>query len=107
MGNKKRYNGAFKLEVVELTRQPGKTVAGVAKEMGVPWKTVAGWVNRYNKRGPSALLGEGSGGYVRSEKANLSPEQAEIQLLKKEVEILRQEREILEKATAFFVKESR
>lgn len=106
METKKRYDGAFKLEVVELTRQPGKTVAGVAKEMGVPWKTVSGWVNRYNKKGPSAFV-EGSGGYVRSEKATLSPEQAEIQRLRKEVEILRQEREILKKATAFFARESR
>jgi len=36
MGSKKRYDSASKLEVVELTRQPGKTVAGVAKEMDVP-----------------------------------------------------------------------
>ena len=43
---------------------------------------------------------------MRSERSNLSPEQAEIQRLGKEVEILRQEREVLKKAMVFFAKES-
>jgi len=28
-----------------MTPQPGKTVAGVAKELGISWKTVSGWVH--------------------------------------------------------------
>jgi len=33
MGDKRRYDRAFKLEVVHLTRQPGKTVTDVSSEI--------------------------------------------------------------------------
>lgn len=59
MGNKRSYVGAYRLEVVQMTRQPGKTVAGVAKELGIPWKTVSGWVYRWNKHGTQRLWNPG------------------------------------------------
>jgi transposase len=110
MGNKRSYETAYKLEVVQVTRQPGKTVAGVAKEMGIPWKTVAGWVNRWNKRGAAAFLEPSPSQRVsQTQRRPLNAEQLEQenQRLRRENEILRQEREILKKATAFFAKELR
>jgi transposase len=106
MRNKRSYDAAYKLEVVQMTRQPGKTVAGVAKELGIPWKTVAGWVSRWNKYGAAAFI-ESTEGVSQVVKQPPSFEQleAENQRLRRENEILRQEREVLKKATAFFAKE--
>ena len=101
MGSKRSYEAAFRLEVVQMTRQPGKTVAGVAKELNIPWKTVSGWVHRWNKQG-AAAFSRRSDGSSRVQQLSPSPEQLEIenQRLRKEIETLRQEREILKKATA-------
>jgi len=106
MANKRSYDGAFKLEVVQMTRQPGRTASGVAKELGIPWKTVSGWVDRWNKQGASAFV-EPSSGARPTEKHTLSTKDLEVenQRLRRENETLRQEREILKKATAFFARE--
>jgi len=104
MGDKRRYDRAFKLEVVHLTRQPGKTVTGVARELGIPWKTVSGWVERWNKQDEAAFLepAKGASGAKPAHKHALSTRELEVenQQLRKENEVLRQERELLKKATA-------
>lgn len=71
MRNKRSYDGAYKPGVVQMTRQPGRTVTGVDKEPGIPWKTrvrarpvsrdarlrpVSGWVGRWNKQGAAAFF---------------------------------------------------
>ena len=108
MGSKRSYDPAYRLEVVQMTRQPGKTVAGVAKELGIHWKTVSGWVHCWNKYGEAAFLGS-SEGVNQGAKQPLSFEQLEQenQRLRRENEILKQEREVLKKATVFFARESK
>jgi len=100
MGSKRNYQAAYRLEVVQMTRQPGRTVVGVAKELGIPWKTVAGWVSRWNKGGTAAFV-ESSEGHQRKPEKKLSATveqlEAENQRLRRENEALRQEREVLKK----------
>jgi len=90
---KKRYTAEFKEQAVRLAREGDKPAAQVAKELGVPEKTLYTWVQRTKKQ-------EEAG-----ERLSFS-EQEELRQLRKENERLRMERDILKKATAFFAKEN-
>jgi transposase len=98
MGKRSRrsFSSAYKAEVVELIRASGKTVGGVARDLGLTETAVRRWVAQ-------AEIDEGDG----SAGALTSAERAELAALRKRVKTLEMEREILKKATAFFVKESR
>ena len=89
----RRYTAEFKEKAVKLARRGDRSMAMVAKELGVPAKTLYGWVADY----------EHIHGSVAPE--NETPEQ-KVKRLEKEVELLREEREILKKAATFFAKES-
>ena len=99
MAGRKVYTAEFKLEAVHLTRQPERTIAQVADDLGIGRSTLTAWLRQHRKQGERAFPGHG--------RPALTPEEAEIQRLKRELEITRQERDILKKATAFFAKESR
>ena len=86
------YPVEFRRETVELVRQ-GRSIADVAKSLGVSQQTLRNWLKREDV---DAGRAEG----VTSE------EREELRRLRREVRVLREEREILKKAAAFFVKEN-
>lgn len=90
MGTRQTYSAEFKQQAVELTRQPGNTVQGIARDLGVGRSTLTTWIRAAREHGQFAVPGQGN--------ARLTPEQEELKRLKKEVETLRQEREILKAA---------
>lgn len=101
MESKKRitrsYAPEFKLEAVRLSQQPSNTVAGVARDLGIPLSVLQGWRRQASISLPTS-----------PQVTPLPSEQdARIRQLERELEIARQERDILEKATAFFAKKSR
>jgi len=90
---KKRYTAEFKEQAVRMAREGDKPAAQVAKQLGIPEKTLYAWLERTK----------------RQEKAGerlTFPEQEELRRLRKENEQLKMERDILKKATAFFAKEN-
>jgi len=102
MGNatKKRrvrrsFTDEFKAGAVRLVLDEGKTVAGVARELGLTESALRVWVERAR-----ADRTNGRTGLTTAEREELSR-------LRKECRELRMERDILKKATAFFAKESR
>lgn len=99
MGKKQTYTSEYKLQALELCKQPGRTMESVAQELGIPYKTLVGWKMRYGKKGIAAFPGHG--------RVVLTEEQRRIQELERENAVLKQEREILKKAALFFAKESR
>lgn len=98
MGQRKVYPAEFKREAVQLAGQPGNTVEGIARDLGISSGSLHRWIRAAKEQGSLAFPGQG--------KSALTAEQAEIQRLRKENEQLRLEREILKKATAFFARES-
>ncbi len=87
------YPPEFKREAVRLVRSSSdKSVAQIAKELGVSDNSLRNWVKQFE-----IDVGEREG---------LSTEERkELSKLRKENRILRQEREILRKAAAFFARE--
>jgi len=88
-----RYPKEFRRDTAALVIDQRRTVANVAKSLGVNEQTLGNWVRQER--------------IDRGEREGLtSSEREELTQLRREVRQLRQERELLKKATAFFVQES-
>lgn len=98
MSKKKRrsFSEEYKLEAVRLVREGKRSIASVARELGIYESSLGRWVKQYD-----VDQGQGPEGALTTE------EREELRRLRKENRQLREDREILGKATAFFAKENR
>ena len=85
----------FKAETVALLRAGGRSVAQVARELGLADSLLHSWL-----RQAEVDAGKGPAG------ALTTAEKEELSHLRREVKVLRMEREILKRAATFFAKES-
>lgn len=93
---RRTFSEEFKSRAVELCRTSGKTVAEIAKDLGVADSGLRKWLKQAEidaGRGPVGAL--------------TTAEREELTQLRKQVRLLEMEREVLKKATAFFAKESK
>ena len=92
---RRQFTDAFKSEAVRLTRESGRPVAQVARELGVSDNVLYRW--RHEQRQV-----ESQGRTRQAVRAG----QDELTRLKRENEMLRKERDFLQRAAAFFARES-
>lgn len=95
MGRRRTYSAEFKREAVALTREPDRTVAEVARSLGIDRSVLRSWRVRMDAEGDAAFAGQG--------RPKASDE--EVVQLRRELARTRQERDILKKALAYFAKE--
>jgi transposase len=89
MGNKgKRYDAEFKADAARLVKESGRSVASVAKDLGVNPQTLRNWL-RDNKK-------------QSSDKARLIELEAELRAEKRRTADLEETVAILKKAAAIF-----
>lgn len=95
MTNKERrqYSREFKLEAVRLSKESGKTIAQVARELDIKAHELYRWCYEVSEHGQDAFPGHG----------HYRPKD-ELTLLKREIALLREERDILKKSLIFFSK---
>lgn len=91
---RKRYDKAFKVDAIRLIMEQGRSVASVARDLGLTENTLHHWKKQFLSDGTDAFPGHG----------RLKPADEELRRLKRELQIVTQERDILKKAIAFFVK---
>ena len=102
MADRRRpYTSEFKQEAVRLSQERGKSLAQVARELGVRADLLQKW-----KRQVEQDAGR-SGAAVFPGAGKLPPQEEELRRLRREVETLRQERDFLKRAAAYFAKESK
>ncbi len=93
----KVYTKEFKEEAVRLTQTSGKSIAQVARELGISDTSIHGWRKELAEHGKDAFPGSG----------HQTPLEEENRRLKREVERLQQERDILKKVVSIFSRESK
>lgn len=96
MARPSKYTPEFRREALELIRSSGRSIAEVARSLGISDGTLGNWVKadreaRERASDPSALS---------------ESERDELRRLRKEVGELQLEREILRKAAAYFARET-
>jgi transposase len=81
------YTREFKLEAVRLSESSEKTVAQIARDLGMPERVLYRWRRDLRERPEQAFPGKGHQSELEDENRRLT----------RELELLRQEREILKK----------
>ena len=88
----KTYTQEFKREAVRLAQTSGKSIAQVARELGISDSSIHQWRKELNEHGFEAFPGSG----------HQTIQEEELRRLKRENELLKQERDILKKAVGIF-----
>lgn len=94
MSHRRTYSKEFKLEAVQLSKEPGVTVRQVAQELGIGESALTRWRRELREEGQQAFIGQG---HARDE---------EMMRLRRELNRVKKERDFLKEAAAFFAKES-
>ena len=96
---RRKYDPDFKRNAVQLTEEPGRTVAGVAENLGISKDLLYRWrrAQRVNKE----LAFPGNG------REALTSQQQKIRELVKSLKNAEMERDILKKAMAIFSRASK
>lgn len=94
MGERRKFDKAFKEQVALKVMSGETTVSKMADEIGVHHTTIREWVNSFKRDGDNAFPGSG----------NLKPEDYEVRRLRRQLADLKEENEILKKAAAYFAK---
>lgn len=95
MARGKRYDETFKIETVKYISENHKSVAQMAREMGVNENTVHNWIKKYGQQPEIKAV------------QTFSSAEAELKALQKEIRDLKEENEILKKAMHYFAKSPR
>jgi transposase-like protein len=89
---RRQYDAEFKREAVRLSYEPGRTVAGVARDLGIAENNLWRWRKAFSEAGSNAFPGTG----------HVPADQAELRRLRRELADVTEERDILKKALAVF-----
>ena len=93
---RRTYTREFKVEAVRRIAAEGKSLAEIARELGLGESLLRGWKTARAAEGEQAFPGKG----------HLPAVEEELRRLRAENHKLRMGREISRKATAFFARES-
>ena len=92
---RRKFDAAFKLQVVQLIRDQGLSVGQVCRDMNLVDSAVRRWLEQYDaERGGGPGIGR-----------PITPEQQRMRQLEMENQRLREDVSLLKKASAFFARE--
>jgi transposase-like protein len=90
--NRRQFDAEFKREAVRLSQEPGRTMASVARDLGVSETNLWRWRKKLAESGEAAFPGTG----------HVSAEEEQLRRLRRELTDVTEERDILKKALAVF-----
>jgi transposase len=93
--NRRLFTPEYKDEAAKMVVELSRSIASVARELGLNEQTLRNWVNAYRRA------------HADEEPPLTLPERARLRELEKENRELRLEKEFMGKAAAFFAREYR
>jgi len=90
--SRRQFDAEFKREAVRLSQEPGRTIASVARDLGISETNLWRWRKKLAESGESAFPGTG----------HVPADQEELRRLRRELVDTTEERDILKKALAVF-----
>jgi transposase len=90
--NRRQFDAEFKREAVRLSYEPGRTMASVARDLGINETNLWRWRKKLVESGESAFPGTG----------HVPADQEELRRLRRQLADVTEERDILKKALAVF-----
>lgn len=91
---RRHFDQQFKVDAIRLLEESGRSVAEVARELGIGRSELQRWKKQYRPGQSPSKVFPGNG--------NLSAEKKELEELRRELARVKEEREILKKAMAVF-----
>ena len=91
---RRKYDSDFKRNAVQLSEEPGRTIAEVAENLGIARDLLYRWRREHQAREGLAFPGHG--------REALSPQEQRIRELERKLKDTEMERDILKKAMAIF-----
>jgi len=89
---RRTYDREFKLQVLQMVQQEGRTIKAVAEELGIHRGVISRWRKEFHTDSQDAFVGSG----------HQHAQNEELRRLKKKLADVTEERDILKKAVAFF-----
>ena len=89
---RRQFTKEFKAEAVQMVLETGRSIAEVARDLGIHDGTLGNWVNAWRRAHPEP------------DQASTPVERAHVKELEDEIRRLRMENEFLKKAAAFFAR---
>ena len=105
----KQYSKDFVTRSVDLTFESRRPIADVARDLGVEYATLYGWMK---KAGKTKVRLDAAAAAAAATPPTPAPQSAvamhaEVERLKRELEEVKKERDFLKKAAAFFAQQSK
>ena len=89
---RRKFDKDFKLEALRLVDRGDRSIAAIARDLGIHPNSLLKWREQFRSDGADAFPGKG----------RLKPADEELRRLRRELEVVTQERDILKKALAVF-----
>lgn len=107
MRTKRRlYSVAYQVRAVDLCKKSDRTIAEVARDLGVQYGTLWNWMRRAGETGGTVPI-EPPSKKITAETTTAAALEAENERLRRELEEVKKERDFLKKAAAFFAQQSK
>lgn len=94
---RRQYDGDFKREAVRLSYERGRTVASVARDLGICENSLWRWRKQLSDKGDEAFPGTG----------HQTASEEELRRLRRQLADVTEERDILKKALGVFSRRSK
>jgi len=91
---RRTYDREFKLEVLQMIGQDGRSINSVAQDLGIHRSVISRWRREFHTDQQDAFVGTG----------HQTAQEAELRRLRSKLADVTEERDILKKAVAFFAK---
>ena len=89
---RRKFDKQFKLDALRLIERGDRSIAAIARDLGIHPNSLLKWREQYHADGTNAFPGNGK----------LKPADEELRRLRRELEAVTEERDILKKALAVF-----